>query len=377
MPGKIKILRVVNSLNIGGLEKGVVNVALNLNKNKFEQVFCCLGKKGVLADRLEKDGIKVFSLNKQNGLGLGLPFKIRALIKKENPDIIEMHNTDPFQQGMLASFFMPNLVKIRTDHNSFASPISSKVLLFNRLLSKFCDKTIVVSNKLKRNLVVYEKIDPDQIFVIHNGVDLSKVGRTANVLQVRKSFKLEKGSNVVTYIGGLREEKRLDVLVKSFSLVSKELPNSILLLVGDGPLRRSLTELAKREGISAKIKFLGLRQDVYDLIKASNVVTLSSTSEGISQTIMEAMACSKPVVATKVGGNPELVQDGKTGFLVPPENPEKLAEVIITLLRNKKLGERMGKNGRKRVEKYFNIDKTVSEYEKVYIGLFKKNHSKR
>jgi len=374
---KIKILRIVNSLDIGGLEHGVVNVALRLDKNRFDQIFCCLRGKGVLFRKLESRGISVVALNKQKGLGLDLPFKIRKLIKKYNPDIIQMHNTDPFQQGMLASIFLPNLIKIRTDHNSFASPISKRVLFFNRILSKYCNKTIVVSNKLKRNFIVYGKIDPDQLQVIHNGTDLNKVNGKTNVRKVRNSLGAGENSPIVTYVGTLRDEKKPDVLVKSFSIVAKQLPNAILWLIGDGPLKKDLVNLATNQGISKQVKFLGFRNDVYDLIKASDLIALSSRSEGISQTIMEAMACSKPVVATKVGGNSELVRNGKTGILVHSNSPEALAEAIAKLLKNNKLANKMGKEGRKRVEKYFNLDRTVSEYEKVYIDLFEKKHLKR
>jgi sugar transferase (PEP-CTERM/EpsH1 system associated) len=348
-----KILRIVNSMGIGGLERGVHNLTLNLEQDNFQHVFCCLHGKGHFGEELEKKGIKFYELHKKEGLGLNLIPKIRIIIKKEKPDIIHTHNTDPFQLGTLASLGL-DVIRIHTDHNSFASNESKKALFLNNILSNFTDKIICVTKSVKEDLIRKAKIGSKKLTVIYNGSDLSQFN-----VKVKKK---DSGKNTIGIVARLSREKDIFTLIKAFKLVNKKI-SSNLLIAGDGPLRNKLEESAR--GIK-DIKFLGMRTDIPKLMPGFDVYVLSSLTEGNSQTIREAMACSKPVVATHAGGNPELVVHGETGFLVPKRNPEKMAEAIVKLLKDKDLREKMGKAGRKRAEKYFTIEKQAENYKRLY-----------
>jgi len=351
-----RILRIVNSMDIGGLERGVYNLTLKLEQDNFQHVFCCLNKKGHFGEELEKKGIKFYELHKKKGLGLNLIPKIRRIIKKEKPDIIHTHNTDPFQLGTLASLGL-NVIRVHTDHNSFANNESKKALFLNNILSNFTDKIICVTNSVKKDLIRKAKIDPKKLTVIYNGSDLTQFNN--------KVKKEEFGKNTIGIVARLSREKDIFTLIKAFKIINKKI-SSNLLIVGDGPLRNKLEEFVR--GIK-NIQFLGMRTDIPKLMSSFDVYVLSSLTEGNSQTIREAMACSKPVVATNVGGNPELIVHGETGLLVPKKDFVKMAEAIIRLLKDNKLREKMGKAGRKRVEKYFTIQQQARNYERLYKEL--------
>jgi glycosyltransferase involved in cell wall biosynthesis len=145
-----------------------------------------------------------------------------------------------------------------------------------------------------------------------------------------------------------------------------------LLVVGDGQLRAKLEDLAFSLGISKRVIFAGLRDDIPDLMRAMDIFVLSSLSEGISLTLLEAMACCLPLVATEVGGNPEVVINGETGYLVPPRNPEEMAKKLLLLINNEKLRRQMGEKGRERVIRNFGIKETTRKYEELYNSVLSK-----
>jgi len=360
----VRILRIVNSMDIGGLERGVYNLTFKLDKNKFEHVFCCLQRKGYFGEQLEKKRFKLYELRKKKGFGFNLIPKIRRIIKKEKIDIVHTHNTHPFQLGILASLGL-NVLRIHTDHNSFANNESRYILLLNRFFYNFVDKVICVTESIRRDWIEKVGVNTKKLVAIYNGSDISQFDININVAKEMNQLGLNKKDKVIGIVARLAKEKDIFTLLMAFKFVNEKVKGSKLLIIGDGPLRNQLEEFAKYNKIK-NVKFLGMRTDVLKLMKIFDVYALSSLSEGNSQTIREAMAASKPVVATNVGGNPELVVDGVTGFLVPKRNPERMAEAIVNLLENRKLREKMGKEGKKRVEKYFRIEKQAENYEKLY-----------
>jgi glycosyltransferase involved in cell wall biosynthesis len=171
-------------------------------------------------------------------------------------------------------------------------------------------------------------------------------------------------------VGRLVPVKAYPILLKAAKLVFREIPPAHLVIVGDGPLRNELVQLARDYNMMDRVHFLGARKDVSEILGAFDVYVLCSESEGMSNTILEAMASGRPVVATAVGGNPELVVDGETGLLVRPNHPHRLATAIMKLLREPACRRRLGQGGRRRVEEQFSLESMVRNYAKVYLGLF-------
>jgi sugar transferase (PEP-CTERM/EpsH1 system associated) len=369
--GKVRILRIVNSMDIGGLERGVTNLTLNLDKTKFEHVFCCLNKKGHFGERLEEEGIKVYELRKKKGFGLRLVPQIRSIIKKEKIDIIHTHNTDPFQLGILSFLFIRDIVRIHTDHNTFANRESRLALLLNQILSIFTNKIIAVSHNVKEDWIKKVKVNPRKLIAVYNGVDLKKLDFKVNINKERQKLGLSKKDLIIGIVARLSREKDHLTLFRAFSIVNSKAKNAKLLVVGDGALRKYLERFVEENRVKNVI-FLGRRNDAHKLIKLFDIFVLSSINEGCSQTIEEAMASSKPVVATSVGGNVVLVKDKETGILVPKKDPKVMADALLKLIRDRKLRKEMGRKGRERAEKYFTIEKQARKYEEIYDYFIRK-----
>jgi glycosyltransferase involved in cell wall biosynthesis len=168
-------------------------------------------------------------------------------------------------------------------------------------------------------------------------------------------------------VARLAPEKDIGTLIRAFQILVPKFSDVELVVVGDGVERKKLEALA----LGANVRFLGSRDDIPELMRSFDVFVLASLTEGISLTLLEAMAASKPIVATNVGGNPEVVVDGVTGFLVPSQDPQAMADKILLLLNDPQLAQRMGIAGRRRVEQNFSLERMTDEYEKVYRAVTK------
>jgi glycosyltransferase involved in cell wall biosynthesis len=194
--------------------------------------------------------------------------------------------------------------------------------------------------------------------LIFNGIDTNKFKR-----EVKEKAIIDR--NIIGMISRLVPVKAHKTMINAMKLVTTTLADAELWIIGDGPLKEELTSFCVAEGLH-QVKFLGARRDVVAILQQLKVLVLSSIDEGMSITLLEAMASGVPVVATNVGGNPEIVVDGETGFLVEPESSELLAAKVIRLLADRKLAGYMGENGIRRVQEYFSIEKMTREYEKIY-----------
>lgn len=226
-----------------------------------------------------------------------------------------------------------------------------------RLAGQFVSRIIVNANKIKERTTEREGIPPGKIAVVHNGL----------VFNTSRSTEHEKKGKIVAIVANLnREVKRVDVFLKAAALVAANQPQTIFWVVGDGHLRPILEGLAMDLGIHDRVEFLGRRTDILSLLPQVEAGVLSSDSEGLSNAIMEYMACGLPVVATAVGGNSELVENGANGFLVPPGNPGSMAAAILRLLQDPELAVSMGRRGRERIMLEFGIERMVAETLDVY-----------
>ena len=190
--------------------------------------------------------------------------------------------------------------------------------------------------------------------------------------KMKQELGIDNSDRIIGCVGTLRSVKGHKYLIQAIPLILDKFPHTRLVLVGDGPLRSELERLAEKLKVRERIMFLGYRPDVSELMNIFDIFILPSLSEGLSNVLLEAMAASKPVIATNVGGNPEVVEDGRTGLLVPPKDPKKIAEAVNELLDNKNKRLEMGKAGLERVKEKFSISKTVREYKEVYLEVLHK-----
>jgi len=354
----MKIMHIVLNLNIGGLENLVCDMA-QVQSQKNETIVCSLEPEEISNRIIKDNGFRVMYLHRRPGKDFRLLFELIRLLKNEKPDVVHAHNRVPLIYGALARFFTKMPVLIHTRHGE--EILHKPGFLWDRY-----NYIVAISHSAKDMLLSHNHIDSKKVRVIHNGIDINRFAN--RVFGSRKD-----GKFVIGVVARLDPFKDIFNLIEAFKKVSANFSNAELWIVGDGPLKDSLKLKVKDLRLENSVKFLGWRSDIASINSQMDIFTLPSLTEGISIALLEAMACRLPVVATNVGGNPEVVVDGETGILVSPKEPEKMAEAIVRILSDKDMAKRMGEAGRKRVEEKFSLEKMVKEYEELYesIGYYK------
>lgn len=371
---KIKIIHIMQSLEIGGLENGVMNLVNNADYEHFEYLICCLKKEGCLKERLRKE-VKVVSLFTKEGFDCFQSLKLARLFTKEKPHVIHTHGWGGgFLSGVVGAKIAGVPVVIHGEHGTLYIDKKRRAIA-QKLLFNFTDKVITVSNDLKYQLIKNLRIKPSKIVPIINGVDTKKFKPDFNTAVSKKiELKLEKECFIVGTVGRLVSIKDYETLIYAAKTVLSKIPNTKFVFVGDGPLRKQLENLSSSLGLNNHIMFLGERGDTAALLNAMDLFVLTSLSEGLSNTILEAMAVARPIIATKVGGNPEIVKDGITGILIAPRNPKELADSIINLSANRELCRNLGDSGRNLINEKFSLQRMVQEYGDLYKCCLKKRN---
>ena len=367
---QIRVMHILLSLECGGAEKVAVNLIKKLGGNGFNFSVCTLDKLGELKDELG-DAVNIQCANRKSGIDFTLPARLSKIIRKFSPDVIHMHNPTSLLYGVIAGKLAGAPRMIVTQHGKILKE-SSRMRIINKRISYFLDKTVSVSIDVADNIKNSYKVKKSKTETIINGIDeaLYKKDEAKRALG-RLQFNLD-GEIVIGHIARLSPEKDQKTLLCAFSKIAREINKVRLMIVGGGPLCDSLEALAIELDIKDKVIFTGFQKDIPYFLNIFDMFVLSSIREGTSLTLIEAMAASLPVIATDVGGNSKVIVDKKTGILVPAQSPDKLAEAMVYLAKNPALREKMGKEGRKRVEEKFSLSKMADEYAKLYRELARK-----
>ncbi len=356
---------------LGGGQRSLLLLLERLDRKKFNPYLVCPSE-GDLVGKAEKQGvetqiIKMGRIKSPNVISTAATvFKLKRLIERKNIDLI--HTDSPrqaFYAGRAARLTGTPLiwhVRVSTPEKK-----SFEKFLFNR-----AHKVIAVSKAASQRFKGFESAQ-EKVVVIYNGVDLTEFTPEPPDTQLREEFEIQEDWIRVGTLGQLIPGKGQDVFLKAAAKVVKQAPKVKFMIIGDGnqSYRRKLEDLSKDMGLSGKTVFTGFREDIPRIMNLLDIAVLPSTThlEGLSRVIIEAMASSKPVIATHSGGNPEAVEDGTTGRLVPPGDSSSLAESILDLIKDETKRKRMGEAGRERAEKLFSIEKNISQIEKVYEEL--------
>jgi glycosyltransferase involved in cell wall biosynthesis len=243
----------------------------------------------------------------------------------------------------------------------------------NRIIWGLNDAVVAISNDARDELLKNNIIDHRKVSVIYNGIDLNAFKSRIPNHEAKNSMGID-SSCVIGTVSRLSIEKDQSSLIRAFAKVASFDPTARLVFAGDGPLKDELQSLAMDLGVKNNVAFLGFRDDVNEVVQAFDIFVLSSLQEGISLSLLEAMALGKPTVVTNVGGNPEVVVDGLTGLIVQPENPEALANAIMKIMKGGDNADRMGEFGCKRIVAEFDIDKMVDRYLALYQDILDKKN---
>jgi L-malate glycosyltransferase len=360
----IKITHILLSLEYGGAEKVAVNLINKIQGNGFNFSVCALDKLGGLENELGK-GIKVECMHRRKGIDFTLPIRLSKAIKRLSPDIVHIHNPTPLLYGAIATKLAGSPRVIVTQHGKILKENRNR-RLFTKRLSGSLDKTIAVSDDVANYLNGSCGIKNE---IIINGIDetIYKKDEAKRILG-RLQFGFD-DEIVIGHVARLSPEKDQETLLKAFAQVAKQIDKARLVIVGDGRLRDGLWALGCGLGLKDKVIFAGEQKDIPAYLNIFDLFALSSVREGTSLTLLEAMATQLPIVATDVGGNSKVVVNNETGILVPPKDPDRLAEVMLYLIEHPGLRENMGRAARQRVEKEFSLTRMAHEYARVYREL--------
>lgn len=369
-PVRPRLAHVVNSLDPGGAERLVVEMA-KASSADFEVFVFCLDGPGAWAGRLREAGVPVYGLWRQPGLDLSVPVRLAAQFRRLGIDIVHAHQYSAWFYAALSRLMHAAPRLVFEEHGRFY-PEANKPLrrLVNAILVRRLTHAVVaVSRDVQRRLVRYEGLDGEGIEVIHNGVAETPPVDAASRRQARLALGLGVDDFVVGTVGRFDPVKNLRMLVAAMAVVAPEVPNLKGLLIGAGPDWEDIRGRVADAGLSKRILMTGHRDEARVLVAAMDLFVLSSLSEGTSLALLEAMAAGVAVLVTDVGGNPEVVLDNVTGWVIPSGDEAALAAAIRCAARDPEACRRMGDAGRLRFEEEFTLEAMIGKYRKLYEGL--------
>lgn len=341
----------------------ISNLAASLDPNQYRAVLC-LFRPGWIQERTESRGVRTYIIPTHGMMDWRWQVQVRTLLQREQVDLIHAHEFDANVQGTLAAM-MSRVPLVATVHgkNYFWEKLRRRVAY--RWVSRRATM-VAVSENLRQFIIEKVGVTPGQVKVLYNGVDALPLYDHVEVDACRKELGIPANNQIVGVVGNLYSVKGHKYLIDGIPAVLKQCPGTSFVFAGRGDLETELRQQVHRLGVDAHVHFLGLRQDIPRILSVLDVFVLPSLSEGLSMAILEAMIAGKPVVATEVGGNPELVLNGETGVLVPPRDSQALAAGVISILTNSGRASRFGENGRRRAEGQFSLQTMVQSYQTLY-----------
>ncbi len=371
------VVHLIYALSTGGLENGLVNIINRMPAKRYRHTIVCLTSADDFSQRITAPGVDVIALGKPPGHDLGFYLNLRQTIKQLNPDIVHSRNLAALE-AQLSTLWMGGIKRVHGEHGREVGDLDGtnrKYLLLRRSMRWLIHHYIAVSADLQRWLMETVGVEPQRVTQIYNGVDAAKF-KPRNVKPLAllpQRWRDLDDMLLVGTVGRLTPVKDQQLLLEAVAQIRSIEPQLFqrlrLIIVGDGPLRANLVALAEQLELTDFVWFAGDRSDVPEVLSTMDLFVLPSLGEGISNTILEAMASGLPVVATAVGGNLELVQEAVTGALVPAGDSSALAGAICNMLRDVAALDAAGANAQRYVADKFDWDRTVAQYMRVYDDL--------
>ena len=373
--GKINVLQVIEGLSWGGAESKLLELIACMDSDRFSTTVCSLGMGERIRDRFDQLGVKFVPLTRRRRIDPKLIWDVAKLVRQEKIDVVMTTLFYADVVGSLARAISP--VKAVFSWETISAPewLLTRRLLAYRFAMRFCTKVISVSETTAKWLVEKRGLPRNKVIVIPYGVNLKQfsVGRDP---KLKAKLGIPKASPVLGTVARLHSQKGHRYLIEAAKSIVKDFPKVRFVLVGDGDLRRELEEQVGAADLTGNFIFLGFREDVRELLKMFDIFVLPSLYEGLPNVVLEAMATGLPVVATSVDGTPELIVNGKTGYLVAAKQPQPLAAKIKALLSDTKLAQQFGRQGRKRVEENFSLEKQVNDFQDLYEKYTRRSNGK-
>jgi len=363
---KLAVLHTIETSGPGGAETVVLNLASRLDSSRFRSVVL-LPREGWLSERLRESGIPAFFVDSKAWYDFRLPVGMARLIRQENIDLIHSHL--PGQNFYSCAVgHLTGRKTIATYHGAIELTQSGRLrgaIQFG-WVRRSADAVVVVCDHVAQ-MLRDAGFPAEKIVRIYNGISVDKFQVSANG-RLRRELGLRNGAKLVGTVANLRGSKGYEFLIQAAGKVAARMPEVLFVAVGDvNPvIAKPLLGLIERLGLRDRFIFLGFRSDVPEILSELDVFVLSSVSEGFPLVTLEAMAAGKPVIATRSGGPQEIVEDGRTGLLIPPADPDALAEKICELFANPERAAALARAAQAKVESEFTLERMIRDYELLY-----------
>jgi glycosyltransferase involved in cell wall biosynthesis len=382
---RIRLLKFVTVFAIGGTERHVVNLARGLDPSRFELHLACFRRRGALLNEVDLNRVPLSEYNITHFYNYGAlrkGMKLARYIRRNRIEIVHSYNfySNVFAIPAAVLAGTPVIVASVRDTGLYTTPLKG---LVHRSVCRLAHRIVVNAEAIRRWLVS-EGCPPDKVTVIRNGIDLARFSDRNSGAGLRRELGIPPGARLVVVLSRLDRLKGIEYFLEAAFFLAGRFKDAYFLIVGDDATvrkgriaegvvyRRELEAYAARLGLDRRVVFTGFRLDVPALLSEASVSVLPSLSEGLSNTLLESMAAGVPVVATRVGGSPEAIEDGVAGLLVPPRDSGALAEAIGLLLDHPGIASRIGRAGREWVSKHCSLDGMVRETEDLYHALLEK-----
>jgi glycosyltransferase involved in cell wall biosynthesis len=371
-----KVFYFLDSLEVGGTETQAVELALRLPVDTYDVTLGCLRVKGPLLEKLKGSAVAIREFHPTGGLdspaGLYQLARLAAYLRREKIDVVHTHDLWTNLMGVLAARMagVPAIVSSRRDLAHF-DWYQGRRRTWLRRIQNLSGVVLANATPIRDALISEDGFAPEKLRVIHNGVDTAKFQRGRRDRE--RLFPGTQNQKLVVLVGNMHTDvKGHPWLIDAAPAVLKEFPQTRFVFAGDGDSRRAFEEQAAKLGLQGNFMFLGRRSDIPDVLASCDIAVLPSRAEGLPNAVLEYMAAGLPTIASRVGGNAELVEDGVTGLLVPPEDSSAIADALLCLLRDPDLSRKMAESGRKVAVENYSFDRLIREVDALYTELLRR-----
>lgn len=371
-----RVLYLIDSLRMGGAERLLVSYLKHLDSTQIEPRVCALQIRegNPIGEQILQLGIPVDTLLVKNLRDITALPRLLAYMRRHKIDLVHTQLEFANTLGNTASWILgiPSIATMHTLNDpEKGSKTYRRIAIMLWILRHFCNRVVAVSEETRRHHLRVGGNKPENVITLYNGIDLTPFQqiRDEEIQAMRSQLGIPTSAQVLTTVAVLRQPKGIQYLIEALPAILQGNPEAYYLIVGDGDYRSQLEEQVRDLGVERKVIFTGYRNDIPQLLEMSDIFVLPTLTEALPTVLAEAMAASKPIIASKVGGIPEMVIEGKNGLLLSPQNAEELAAACLNLLQNPSQAQEMGKAGRKIVEERFNIPVQVKMLETLYKEL--------
>lgn len=370
-----KVFFLLDSLNVGGTETQAVELATRLDSERYEVTLGCLRARGPLLEKLVGTSVSVREFYPKGGFdsirGMYQMFRLAIFLRRGGFEIVHTHDLYANLLGIPAAVLarVPVIISSQRDL-AHLDLYKTRRRVWLRRLQKLSTAVLTNANAVRDAVLAENHFAAEKVRVIYNGVDMERFGRESR----DRGWLTPGGSKEkwIVLVGNMHSDvKGHPWLIAAAGAITREFPDVRFILVGDGAARKNLERQVSELGVEGNFLFLGRRDDVPRILGCCDIAVLPSKAEGLPNAVLEYLAVGLPTVASRVGGNAEIVQDGRTGLLVPPEDSSALAEAVLRLLRDPGFAASLGKNGREYVASEFSFQRMIENTDQLYTELLR------